>query len=186
LIPSQDKAKKAGVLLAEILEKQVQGKRPAILIGYGPGATIILNCLLTLHAREMGSLVYSATLISLPDSPSAVTWSAARSVVAHELINCYSVHDWVLALNSRLYTLSNRVGGLRAVEVEGVRDVDVSDLVKKGHLELRGKIEVILKRVKEGKGSKDEAKGDEARAMEKKLRETKLEGSERKVGEVKE
>jgi len=70
--------------------------------------------------------------------------------------------------------------------VEGVRDVDVSDLVKKGHLELRGKVELILKRVREGKGSKDEAKGDEARAMEKKLRETKVEESEEKVGEVKE
>ncbi|ORY49736.1 hypothetical protein BCR35DRAFT_336077 [Leucosporidium creatinivorum] len=180
----RDKAKKAGVLLAEILEKQVQGKRPAVLIGYGPGATIILNCLLTLHARELGSLVYSATLISLPDSPSPVTWSAARSVVAHELINCYSVHDWTLALNARLYTLSNKVGGLRAVEVEGVRDVDVSDLVK-GHLELRGKVGQILQRVKEGKGSKDEAKGEEARAMEAKLRETEVKESEVKGTEVK-
>lgn len=95
---AQDKAKKAGVLLAEILEKQVQGKRPAVLCGYGPGATIILHCLYELHRRELGSLVYSATLISLPDSPSTVSWSAARSVVAHELVNCYSTNDWTLAL----------------------------------------------------------------------------------------
>lgn len=163
----------------------MQGKRPAVLVGYGPGATIILNCLLTLHQRELGSLVYSATLISLPDSPSPVTWSAARSVIAHELVNCYSVHDYTLALNARLYTLSNKIGGLRAVEVEGVRDVDISDLLK-GHLELRGKLGQILERVKEGKGSKDEAKGEEARAMEEKLRETKLTDGETMVGEVKE
>lgn len=71
------------------------------------------------------------------------------------------------------------------MEVEGVRDVDVSDFVK-GHLELRGKVGQILQRVKEGKGSKDEAKGEEARAMEAKLRETKVMESEARVGEVKE
>lgn len=53
------------------------------------------------------------------------------------------------ARSARLYTLSNKVGGLCAVGVEGVRDVDCSDLVK-GHLELREKVGSILKRVKEG------------------------------------
>lgn len=30
----RDKAKAAGVVLAEILEKQVQGKRPAVLVSF--------------------------------------------------------------------------------------------------------------------------------------------------------
>lgn len=127
----QDKAKKAGVLLAEILEKQVQGKRPAVLVcsflsystsldlmqyvtsqvGYGPGASLVLACLIELHSRKLGQLVYSATLISLPEAPSAVAWASARSVVAHELINVYSKNDWVLAIAARLFTLSNKIAG---------------------------------------------------------------------------
>jgi len=128
----QDKAKKAGVLLAEILEKQVQGKRPAVLVrsflsysisldlihyvtsqvGYGPGASLVLACLIELHRRQLGGqLVFSATLISLPEAPSAVAWASARSVVAHELINVYSKNDWVLAIAARLFTLSNKIAG---------------------------------------------------------------------------
>ncbi|TNY17995.1 hypothetical protein DMC30DRAFT_80658 [Rhodotorula diobovata] len=107
----KDKAKKAGVLLAEILEKEVQGKRPVVLIGYGPGASLIFSCLQHLHQLELGHLVYAVTLISLPDSPSPVAWAAARSVVSHELINAYSTNDWVLGIAARLYTLSTRIAG---------------------------------------------------------------------------
>ncbi|GAA5849538.1 hypothetical protein JCM9279_007263 [Rhodotorula babjevae] len=111
----KDKARKAGVLLAEILEKEVQGKRPVVLIGYGPGASLILSCLQHLHALELGHLVYDAVLVSLPDSPSAVAWAEARSVVAHELVNAYSANDWVLGIAARLYTLSTRIAGESAV-----------------------------------------------------------------------
>ncbi|KAK4046111.1 hypothetical protein OIV83_006337 [Microbotryomycetes sp. JL201] len=145
----RDKAKKAGVLLAEILEKQVQGKRPAVLIGYGPGATIIFHCLLTLHERCLSDLVYSATLISLPESPSRLAWAKARSVVSHELVNTYSTDDYVAAIAARLFTLSPRIAALTPVNIEGVRDVDTSDLVH-GHLELRDKVTEILNRVAEG------------------------------------
>lgn len=128
------------MLLAEILEKEVQGKRPVVLvrpplaplplartdpsdsplpallsspaqIGYGPGASLILSCLQHLHALELGHLVYDAVLVSLPDSPSAVAWAEARSVVAHELVNAYSANDWVLGIAARLYTLSTRIAG---------------------------------------------------------------------------
>ncbi|KAL8280678.1 hypothetical protein RQP46_007001 [Phenoliferia psychrophenolica] len=142
----RDKAQKAGLLLAEILEKKVQGSRPCILVGYGPGATIIFEALLELHRRKLGSLVFTAILISLPSSPNRVKWASARSVVAHRLVNCYSTNDWVLAISARLYTLSARVAGMQSVEAEGVENVDCSDLVA-GHLELRGHITKILERV---------------------------------------
>lgn len=96
--------------------------------------------------------MYSAILIALPEGPSAVRWAAVRSVVAHEVVNCYSDRDWVGAIAARLYTLSAKVAGLRAVGVEGVRDVDCSDLVG-GHLELRGKVAAILERVQTSEGS---------------------------------
>ncbi|BGP51152.1 hypothetical protein JCM10450v2_007081 [Rhodotorula kratochvilovae] len=142
----KDKAKKAGVLLAEILEKEVQGKRPVVLIGYGPGASLILACLTHLHTLGLGDLVYSAILISLPDSPSPVAWAAARSVVAHELVNAYSANDWVLGVAARLYTLSTRIAGLRPVHVEGITDVNISDLLS-AHMDLRHALPAILERV---------------------------------------
>ncbi|GAA5853288.1 hypothetical protein JCM8547_000272 [Rhodosporidiobolus lusitaniae] len=145
----RDKAKKAGILLAEILEKEIQGKRPAILIGYGPGASIIFSCLQELHNRQLGHLVYSAVLISLPEAPSPVAWASARSVVAHELVNAYSKDDYVLAIAARLYTLSARIAGLQPVKVEGITDVDVSDLLTDGHLKLRDKLPAILDRITE-------------------------------------
>lgn len=116
---------------------------------------MILHCLLALHSRGVGSLVYSATLISLPDSPSPARWAAARSVVAHELVSCYSTNDWVLAINARLYTVNNRVGGLQTIGIEGIRDVDCSDLLG-GHLELRERVQVILARVKDDRAKKHE------------------------------
>lgn len=150
----RDKAKAAGILLAEILEKRVQGARPVVLTGYGPGATIVFSCLLELHRRQLGSLVYSAVLLSLPEGPSAVSWAAARSVVSHEIVNCYSDRDWVGAIAARVYTLTSKVAGLRPVQVEGVRDVDVSDLVG-GHLELRDKVADIWARVDGGERKRD-------------------------------
>ncbi|KWU43399.1 DUF726-domain-containing protein [Rhodotorula sp. JG-1b] len=144
----RDKAQKAGVLLAEILQKEVQGKRPVVLIGYGPGASLILSCLEHLHSLSLSSLVYSAVLISLPSSPSRSTWARARSVVAHELVNAWSANDWVLAIAARLYTLSPSIAGIRPVSrVEGITNVDVSDLVTRGHLEIRQKLGLILERV---------------------------------------
>ncbi|GAA6017539.1 hypothetical protein JCM11491_006860 [Sporobolomyces phaffii] len=117
-------------------------------VGYGPGASLIFSCLQELHRRELGHLVYSATLISLPEAPSAVAWASARSVVAHEVVNVYSNSDWVLAIAARLFTLSNKIAGLGPVTVEGVTNVDVSDLVH-GHLEIRSKLAEILDRVEQ-------------------------------------
>ncbi|GAA5982329.1 hypothetical protein JCM5350_006146 [Sporobolomyces pararoseus] len=173
----KDKAKKAGVLLAEILEKEVQGKRPAVLVGYGPGASLIFSCLQELHRRKLGRLVYSATLISLPEAPSAVAWASARSVVAHEVINVYSKNDWVLAIAARLFTLSNKIAGLGPITVEGITNVDVSDILA-GHLEIRSKLSTILERVKtrnelSGKplSKEDRADADELESLEKELQE---------------
>ncbi|GAA5914718.1 hypothetical protein JCM5296_001960 [Sporobolomyces johnsonii] len=151
----RDKAKKAGVLLAEILEKQVQGKRPAVLIGYGPGASLIFSCLVELHRRQLGHLVYSATLISLPEAPSPVAWASARSVVAHELVNAYSKNDYVLAIAARVYTLSSRIAGLGPVKVEGITNLDVSDLIP-GHLEIRQNLPEILDRVANQRREREE------------------------------
>lgn len=102
-------------------------------------------------------------------------WAAARSVVAHELVNCWSDRDWVGAIAARLYTLSARVAGLGAVGVEGVRDVEVSDLVG-GHLQLRGKVGGIVERVNKGEGSSTVRTEDKKRAEEEEEEKRKEEG----------
>ncbi|GAA5899765.1 uncharacterized protein JCM6883_005982 [Sporobolomyces salmoneus] len=172
----KDKAKKAGVLLAEILEKEIQGKRPAVLVGYGPGASLIFSCLQELHRRKLGHLVFSATLISLPEAPSALAWASARSVVAHEVINVYSKNDWVLAIAARLFTLSNKIAGLGPVNVEGITNVDISDILQ-GHLEIRSKLPQILERIKKRNElpprltTEEKADADELQGLEQELQE---------------
>lgn len=127
-------------------------------MGYGPGALLIFSCLEHLHSLGLSSLVHSAILISLPTSPSRAAWHRARSVVAHELVNVWNRNDYVLAIAARLYTLSPNIAGIRPVEwaeeeregsVRCVTNVDVSDLVGKGHLDLRNRMGEVLERVME-------------------------------------
>lgn len=138
-----DKAKKAGPVLADVLQERVQGQRPVILVGTSLGAVTILHALVSLSERlqpnEMKDLVYSATLISLPICPNQGTWEKARSVVAGPLVNAWSRNDWVLALLARASIhadmSANAPSGLAAVNLPGVTDIDLSDLLK-GHMQL--------------------------------------------------
>lgn len=138
-----DKAKKAGPVLADVLQDRVQGQRPVILVGTSLGAVTILHALVELSGRlkaeEMQDLVYSATLISLPICPSEATWTKARSVVAGPLVNAWSRNDWVLALLARASIhadmSANAPSGLAAVNIPGVTDIDLSDVLK-GHMQL--------------------------------------------------
>lgn len=100
-----DKAKKAGPILADVLQERTQGQRPVILVGTSLGAVTILHALVELSSRlkpeEMKDIVYSATLIALPISPPRSSWEKARTVVAGPLVNAWSRNDWVLALLAR-------------------------------------------------------------------------------------
>lgn len=106
---AQDRAKKAGRLLGEVLEKRVQGERPVILVGTSLGALTILHALQYLASLPPNGLhsdsdrggvpafVESAYLISLPAAPTPDEWVKVRSVVARRAVNAYSESDWVLA-----------------------------------------------------------------------------------------
>lgn len=111
----------------------------------------ILHALIFLSERlppeEMKDIVYSATLISLPVAPSKDTWRRARSTVAGPLVNAWSRNDWVLALLARASIhadmSTDAPSGLQPINVSGITDVDLSDLLK-GHMQL-AKPEVISK-----------------------------------------
>ncbi|KIR51494.1 hypothetical protein I315_05975 [Cryptococcus gattii Ru294] len=158
---AQDRAKKAGRLLGEVIEKRVQGERPVVLIGSSVGALTIQHALLYLSSLpppsnsklSVPAYVESAYLISLPAAPSIEEWDKCRSVVSRRLVNAWSDADLVLAgvvrlheVVSRAAVMSNgiRVAGLGPVEHLGVENVDVSSVLK-GHMELQAKMPEILK-----------------------------------------
>ena len=116
-LQAQDRAKKAGQLLGEVLEKRVQGERPVVLvrprgmirlidqIGSSLGALTVLHALLYLSElpppplshTAVPAFVESAYLVSLPAAPSVEEWAKCRSVVARRLVNAWSSGDYVLA-----------------------------------------------------------------------------------------
>ncbi|WVN89593.1 uncharacterized protein L203_104820 [Cryptococcus depauperatus CBS 7841] len=158
---AQDRAKKAGRLLGEVIEKRVQGERPVILIGSSVGGLTILHALLYLASLPPPSpsnipiptFVESAFLISLPAAPTDEEWTQCRSVVSRRLVNAYSDSDLVLAGVVRLHEVVSkaavmssgvRVAGLASVEHQGVENVDVSSVLR-GHMELQAKMPDILR-----------------------------------------
>lgn len=113
---SADRAQKAGIILADVLEKGVQGNRPTVLVSFAPdlvlgvrtritfcacylfvvqigsslGAVTVMTCLLELQKRGLGGLVFDAVLISLPAAPTPAEWMKMRQVTSRRLINAYS------------------------------------------------------------------------------------------------
>ncbi|WWD08482.1 hypothetical protein V865_006594 [Kwoniella europaea PYCC6329] len=155
-----DRAKKAGRLLGEVIEKRVQGERPVVLIGSSVGALTVLHALLYLASLpsptpgkgSVPTYVESAYMISLPSAPTAEEWQKVRSVTGRRVVNAYSDADLVLAgvvrlheVVSRAAVMSNgiRVAGLGPVEQPGIEDIDVSSVLR-GHMEIQAKMPEIL------------------------------------------
>ncbi|KAG8902612.1 hypothetical protein FRC00_008704 [Tulasnella sp. 408] len=146
-----DRAKKAGRLLAEVLQKKVQGDRPIVLIGVSLGALTLFEALTTIaeHSTpEASPLLDTAIFISLPAAPGDGEWKQVRSAVARRLVNAYCTTDLVLAGVGRLHEVLGGGGwsdmaGLRPIGKEGIEDVDLSDVID-GHFELNPKIKEVL------------------------------------------
>jgi len=114
---AQDRARKAGRILGEVLEKRVQGERPVILvslrlptvqgsdqIGSSIGAYTVMEALFYLASLDtpgargpVANYVESAYFISLPSAPTDSEWAKCRSVVSRRLVNAWSSSDFVLA-----------------------------------------------------------------------------------------
>merc|ERR1712070_517091 len=61
-------------------------------------------------------------------------WERARAVVSGRFVNCFSRKDWVLAALYRYMEMGICVAGLGEVTVDGVQNVDCSDIIS-GHEE---------------------------------------------------
>ncbi|CEP13103.1 hypothetical protein [Parasitella parasitica] len=117
-----DRSKKAGIVLANVLEEKVQGNRPCNLVAYSCGCLVVWNCLQELNERGKHGLVDNVVLMGAPISTEETwEWRNAANVVSGRFVNCYTPNDWVLAFVYRLHSLATNVAGLEAVSGLGKR-----------------------------------------------------------------
>nr|XP_009789382.1 PREDICTED: transmembrane and coiled-coil domain-containing protein 4-like isoform X2 [Nicotiana sylvestris] len=128
-----DRSDKAGKLLAEVLQKGLQGHRPVTLVGFSLGARVIFKCLRILAESESNSgLVERVVLLGAPIAIKDMNWEAARKVVAGRFVNAYSTNDWMLGIAFRASLLTRGLAGIQPVDVPGIENVDVTELID-GH-----------------------------------------------------
>jgi hypothetical protein len=100
--------------------------------------------------REPASIVEDVILMGLPNHLSLSSWSACRQIVAGRLVHCFSQKDLILSLMFQFKRLGLKpVCGTCPVNVSGVENIDVSDLVS-AHQDYCLVAGTILKRVRHG------------------------------------
>ncbi|KAL2333766.1 hypothetical protein Fmac_014979 [Flemingia macrophylla] len=128
-----NRSNKAGMLLADVLLRGLQGNRPVTLIGYSLGARVIFKCLQCLAKTENSAeLVERVVLLGAPIPIKDENWEAARKMVAGRFINAYSRNDWMLGVAFRASLLTKGLAGIQPVDVPGIQNVDVTDHIE-GH-----------------------------------------------------
>ncbi|KAK8444750.1 hypothetical protein SEVIR_9G193950v4 [Setaria viridis] len=70
-------------------------------------------------------------------------WEPARKMVAGRFVNVYSTNDWILGITFRASLLTQGLAGIQAVDVPGVENVDVTELVF-GHSSYLSLVQQIL------------------------------------------
>lgn len=91
-----------------------------------------------LPPSETSHLIQDVYIFGAPVTTDEPAWAAARRIVSGRLVNGYGSQDYVLAVLSRMSTVSWNVAGLQQVEVQGVENVECSFV--DGHLKWRGLI----------------------------------------------
>ncbi|KAD7117676.1 hypothetical protein E3N88_04944 [Mikania micrantha] len=127
-----DRSDKAGKLLAEVLVKGLQGNRPVTLVGFSLGARVIFKCLENLAETGHVGIVERVVLLGAPVAIQDEKWEAARKVISGRFINVYSTNDWTLGVAFRASLLSQGLAGIQPVDVPGVENVDVTEVIE-GH-----------------------------------------------------
>ncbi|KAJ4744041.1 transmembrane/coiled-coil protein (DUF726) [Rhynchospora pubera] len=142
-----DRSDKAGKLLAEVLLKGLQGNRPVTLVGSSLGARVIFKCLQELaFSGHNEGLVERVVLLGAPVSVQGEHWESARKMVAGRFINAYSTNDWILGITFRASLLTQGLAGIQAIDIPGVENVDVTDLIE-GHSSYLTCVQKILQRL---------------------------------------
>ncbi|XP_015933925.1 uncharacterized protein LOC107460110 [Arachis duranensis] len=141
-----DRSDKAGKVLADVLLKGLQGNRPVTLVGFSLGARVIFKCLQCLAEAEgdNAGLVERVVILGAPISIKDENWEAARKMVAGRFVNAYSKNDWTLGVTFRASLLSQGLAGIQPVDVPGMENIDVTQLIE-GHASYLQETRNILK-----------------------------------------
>lgn len=143
-----DRARIAGLILADSLMNRSMGSRPVTLVGFSLGARVVFFCLLELARMHAFGLVEDVAIFGTPVSASMSQWKECTTVVAGRFINGYATNDWLLGFLFRASTGGlGSVAGLRPLKnvEQNVQNLDCTDLVK-GHLHYRTAMPKLLKR----------------------------------------
>lgn len=141
-----NRSDKAGKLLAEVLIKGLQGNRPVTLVGFSLGARAIFKCLQHLAETGYDGIVERVVLLGAPIAIRDENWGAVRKVVSGRLINAYSTNDWMLGVAFRANLLTQGLAGIQSVNVPGIENIDVTELVD-GHSSYLWATQEILDRL---------------------------------------
>ncbi|GMH38573.1 hypothetical protein BSKO_06457 [Bryopsis sp. KO-2023] len=141
---AMERSSQAGKLLAQCIIERFHGDRPVTLVGFSLGAKVVFQCLLELSRQGKVGVIENVVLLGTPVGVDPARWSMVRSVVSGRLVNGYSSKDWVLGITYRASTgFIRKAAGLCAVEVPGVENVDLSEVIH-GHTEYVSKMEEIM------------------------------------------
>ncbi|KAI0341665.1 DUF726-domain-containing protein [Trametopsis cervina] len=135
------RASKTARVLGVLIAERVLGNRPITLVGYSLGGQVIfeaLQYLATLPPEQTAGLVQDVFLFGAPVPADESAWASVRRVVSGRLVNGYSTNDYILAVLARASGVSWGVSGLKAVEVQGVENVECKEV--DGHLKWRGMV----------------------------------------------
>lgn len=143
-----DRSDKAGKLLAEVLLSGLPGNRPVTLIGYSLGARVIFKCLQFLAETEHDAeLVERVVLLGAPIPIKDENWEAVRKMVAGRFVNAYSTNDWMLGIAFRANLLTQGLAGIQPINIPGVENVDITDVIE-GHSSYLWATGEVLERLK--------------------------------------
>ncbi|MBE3045463.1 DUF726 domain-containing protein [Candidatus Bathyarchaeota archaeon] len=139
------RADKAGLILADTIQRKIHGSRPVTLVGYSLAGRVIYTCLMALAERRQFGLIDSVVMIGTPAPSETRVWLTLRSVVAGRLVNVYSDNDYMLGFMMRTSNTQFGIAGLQPVTgALGVENYDASAMVS-GHLRYQFLVGTILK-----------------------------------------
>ena len=138
------RADATGLILADSLIDRNLGVRPITLVGFSLGSRVIFSCLKELARRGALGLVQNAYLFGSPVVAKKEEYVRARTVVSGRFVNGYATHDWILGYLFRATSGGiSRISGLSSVDVPGIENKDVSELVP-GHMAYRATMPKLL------------------------------------------
>ncbi|KAF2806710.1 DUF726-domain-containing protein [Mytilinidion resinicola] len=144
---SQARADAAGLILADSLIDRNLGSRPITLVGFSLGSRVIIACLRELARKGAYGLVQNVYLFGTPLVAKKDDYVRAKSVVPGRFVNGYATNDWILGYLFRATGGGiSRVAGLAAVDVPGIENINVTEIVK-GHMAYRAAMPKLLREV---------------------------------------